>query len=46
VVIDYKTQPFEDHTSDLDMVFDLIDGETPDRSWALLKRGGSLVSTC
>jgi NADPH:quinone reductase-like Zn-dependent oxidoreductase len=45
VVIDYKTQRFEDHASDLDMVFDLIDGETRERSWELLKRGGVLVST-
>jgi NADPH:quinone reductase-like Zn-dependent oxidoreductase len=45
VVIDYKTQRFEDHASDLDMVFDLIDGETRERSWKLLKRGGTLVST-
>jgi NADPH:quinone reductase-like Zn-dependent oxidoreductase len=44
-VIDYKTQRFEDHASDLDMVFDLIDGETRERSWALLKKGGVLVST-
>jgi NADPH:quinone reductase-like Zn-dependent oxidoreductase len=45
VVIDYRTQRFEDHASDLDMVFDLIDGETRERSWKLLKRGGTLVST-
>ena len=45
VVIDYKTQRFEDHASNLDMVFDLIDGETRERSWKLLKRGGILVST-
>jgi NADPH:quinone reductase-like Zn-dependent oxidoreductase len=45
VVIDYKTQRFEDHASNLDMVFDLIDGETRERSWQLLKRGGILVST-
>src|ERR1700683_3862207 len=45
VVIDYKTQRFEDHASDLDMVFDLIDGETRERSWKLLKPGGTLVST-
>jgi NADPH:quinone reductase-like Zn-dependent oxidoreductase len=45
VVIDYKTQRFEDEVSDLDMVFDLIDGETRERSWKLLKRGGVLVST-
>jgi NADPH:quinone reductase-like Zn-dependent oxidoreductase len=45
VVIDYKTQRFEDQASDIDMVFDLIDGETRERSWGLLKKGGILVST-
>jgi NADPH:quinone reductase-like Zn-dependent oxidoreductase len=45
VVIDYKTQRFEEQARDLDMVFDLIDGETRERSWGLLKRGGVLVST-
>jgi NADPH:quinone reductase-like Zn-dependent oxidoreductase len=45
VVIDYKTQRFEDLAQDLDMVFDLIDGETRERSWSLLKKGGVLVST-
>ena len=45
VVIDYKTQRFEDEASDLDMVFDLIDGETRERSWPLLKKNGVLVST-
>jgi NADPH:quinone reductase-like Zn-dependent oxidoreductase len=39
VVIDYKTQGFEHHASDLEMVFDLIDGETRERSWSLLKKG-------
>ena len=45
VVIDYKKQGFEDEVADLDMVFDLIDGETRERSWKLLKKGGVLVST-
>ena len=45
VVIDYKTQRFEDHAVDLDMVFDVIDGETRERSWSCLKKGGVLVST-
>jgi NADPH:quinone reductase-like Zn-dependent oxidoreductase len=45
VVIDYKTQRFEDHAVDLDLVFDLIDGETRERSWSCLKKGGVLVST-
>jgi NADPH:quinone reductase-like Zn-dependent oxidoreductase len=45
VVIDYKTQRFEDFASKLDMVFDLIDGETRERSWPLLRADGILVST-
>jgi NADPH:quinone reductase-like Zn-dependent oxidoreductase len=45
VVIDYKTQRFEEQAENLDMVFDLIDGETRERSWGLLKCGGVLVST-
>jgi len=45
VVIDYKTQRFEEFSQDLDMVFDLVDGETRERSWRLLKKGGVLVST-
>ena len=45
VVIDYKTERFEERARDLDMVLDLIDGETRERSWKLLKRGGVLVST-
>jgi NADPH:quinone reductase-like Zn-dependent oxidoreductase len=43
--IDYKTQRFEDAVHDVDLVFDLVDGETQDRSWAVLKRGGIIVST-
>jgi NADPH:quinone reductase-like Zn-dependent oxidoreductase len=45
VVIDYKTQRFEELAQNLDMVLDLIDGETRERSWPLLKKGGVLVST-
>jgi NADPH:quinone reductase-like Zn-dependent oxidoreductase len=45
VVIDYKKAPFEQAVRDLDMVFDLIDGETRQRSWGVLKKGGILVST-
>ena len=45
VVIDYKKQRFEAHASELDVVFDLIDGDTRERSWQLLKKGGILVST-
>jgi NADPH:quinone reductase-like Zn-dependent oxidoreductase len=45
VVIDYKKQRFEEQAQDLDMVFDLIDGDTRERSWKLLKKGGVLVTT-
>lgn len=44
-VIDYKAQRFEDLVRDIDLVYDLIGGETQDRSWAVLKRGGIIVST-
>ncbi len=43
--IDYKNQRFEDVTGDVDMVFDLIAGETQDRSWSVLREGGIMVST-
>jgi NADPH:quinone reductase-like Zn-dependent oxidoreductase len=45
LVIDYKKQRFEDEAFDLDLVFDLIDGDTRERSWKLLKKGGILVTT-
>ena len=44
-VIDYHGVRFEDAVGDLDLVFDLIGGDTQDRSWATLKRGGVLVSS-
>jgi NADPH:quinone reductase-like Zn-dependent oxidoreductase len=43
--IDYQTQRFEDEVSDIDVVFDLVAGETQARSWAVLKPGGIIVST-
>jgi NADPH:quinone reductase-like Zn-dependent oxidoreductase len=44
-VIDYKTSKFEDVARDVDVVFDLVGGETQERSWKVLKRGGLLIST-
>jgi NADPH:quinone reductase-like Zn-dependent oxidoreductase len=44
-VIDYKTVRFEDAVHDVDFVFDLIGGETQDRSWQVLRQGGTLVTT-
>jgi len=44
-VIDYRAQRFEDAARDVDLVFDLIGGETQRRSWTVLKNGGALIST-
>jgi len=43
-VIDYQTTRFEDSVHDVDLVFDTMSGETQDRSWKVLKKGGILVS--
>jgi alcohol dehydrogenase len=43
-VIDYTTQDFSTLLSDLDAVYDVIGGETNQKSYAILKPGGSLVS--
>ena len=43
--IDYATTAFEDVVSDVDVVLDLIGGETQERSWKVLKPGGMIVST-
>src|SRR5215475_6054245 len=44
-VVDYKKQRFENMVREVDVVFDLIGGETRKRSWPVLKKGGILVST-
>jgi NADPH:quinone reductase-like Zn-dependent oxidoreductase len=43
--VDYKAGPFEQSAGQVDVVMDLIGGETQDRSWAVLGPGGRLVST-
>ena len=43
-VIDYHATRFEDVVRDVDVVFDAIGGDTQERSWQVLKRGGILVS--
>ena len=43
--IDYKKGKFEEEVSDVDVVFDTVGGETQDRAFQTLKRGGVLVST-
>jgi NADPH:quinone reductase-like Zn-dependent oxidoreductase len=42
--IDYTKQRFEDMARDVDLVLDLIGGETQERSWSVLKKGGVLLS--
>lgn len=44
-VIDCRSRRFEDVAGKVDAVFDLIADDTQKRSWAVLKRGGILVST-
>jgi NADPH:quinone reductase-like Zn-dependent oxidoreductase len=43
-VIDYQKTRFEDAVHDVDVVLDTIGGETQNRSWKVLKKGGILVS--
>jgi NADPH:quinone reductase-like Zn-dependent oxidoreductase len=43
-VIDYATTRFEDVAREVDVVFDLVGGDTLTRSWSVVKRGGVVVS--
>ncbi len=43
--IDYKKAKFEDKVSGVDVVFDTVGGDTQQRAFQTLKRGGVLVST-
>ncbi|MEH2297645.1 MAG: NADP-dependent oxidoreductase [Nostoc sp.] len=43
--IDYAAQPFEEQVKDIDVVLDLVGGETQARSWQIVRPGGVLVST-
>ena len=42
--IDYQSQRFEEIARDVDLVLDLVAGETQERSWSVLRPGGVLVS--
>ena len=45
-VIDYKNEFFENEVGNVDLVYDLIAGETLERSWQVLKElGGRIIST-
>ena len=43
-VIDYTHERFEEKVKDVDVVLDTIGGETQQRSWSVLRRGGILIS--
>lgn len=43
--IDYSSVPFDEEVKEVDVVLDLIGGETQDRSWKVLKPGGILVTS-
>jgi NADPH:quinone reductase-like Zn-dependent oxidoreductase len=42
--IDYSRQRFEDFARNIDIVLDPIGGDTQERSWQVLKKGGFLLS--
>jgi len=45
-VIDYKKELFENEVGNVDLVYDLIAGETLERSWQVLKeQAGRIIST-
>jgi NADPH:quinone reductase-like Zn-dependent oxidoreductase len=43
-VIDYQSTPFETVVRDVAVVFDTVGGDTRDRSWGILSKGGRLVT--
>jgi len=44
-VIDYQKNRFEDLVRNVDVVLDVIGGDTQNRSWRVLKKGGVLVTS-
>lgn len=44
VVIDYKSERFEERAKDVDVVLDTVGGDTLQRSYSVLKKGGVVVS--
>ena len=44
-VIDYRVRRFEERVKEIDAVIDTVGGETLDRSYGVLKRGGIVVSS-
>jgi NADPH:quinone reductase-like Zn-dependent oxidoreductase len=44
-VIDYRARRFEERVKEIDAMLDTVGGETLDRSYGVLKRGGIVVSS-
>lgn len=44
-LFDYANSQYEKEVKDVDVVLDIVGGDTQERSWKLLKPGGMLVST-
>ncbi len=44
-VIDYRSTRFEEAVGEVDVVLDTMGGDTQQRSWQVLKKGGILVAT-
>ena len=44
-VIDYRREKFEEKTERVNLVFDLVAGQTQERSWSVLRPGSTFVST-
>jgi NADPH:quinone reductase-like Zn-dependent oxidoreductase len=44
MTIDYTTTRFEDVVPDVDVVLDTVGGETLERTWSVVKRGGIVVT--
>jgi NADPH:quinone reductase-like Zn-dependent oxidoreductase len=43
--IDYQNEHFDEVLKDIDLVFDLVGGETQEKSFKVLRHGGTLIST-
>lgn len=43
-IIDYTSEAFETRVRDLDVVLDTVGGSTLERSWQVLRKGGTLVT--
>jgi len=43
-VIDYASERFDEHLANQDLVLDTIGGDTQDRSWKVLRRGGVMIN--